>query len=168
MNFIFTNNRLKILRAFTVISLSLVILAAGGCRKYQADSLIKKEAANYQTLGRLAQDKNDLAQAMSYYKKATYLDPYNAKIYNDLAVIYEQKQMYPQAEDSYIKAIEIDNGFLPAYFNLGRLYEKIGDPERAVQYYKKRIELSGEKDKNDPWVWKAKQRVQFYESSGKN
>jgi len=136
-------------------------LLFSSCKTYQMESIVKEEALNYQKEGRLAQDKKDWEQAVSYYKKATYLDPYNAKIYNDLGVIYEVKKMYKAAEDAYKKAIDVDKKFLSSYFNLGRLYEKMGKTEEALHYYKLRVEYSDKKD--DPWVWKAKQRIQIYE-----
>ncbi len=141
----------------------LVVLFSFGCGKsYRTETIIKEEAFNYQKIGRDAQNKNDWDKAVSYYKKATYLDPYNAKIYNDLAVIYEKKELYNLAEDNYKKAIEVDKSFLASYFNLGRLYEKMEIVEEALFYYKQRINLAQEED--DPWAWKARERIEHYES----
>jgi tetratricopeptide (TPR) repeat protein len=151
---------IKILSKIVILTL---VLAGSGCAKsYKTEAIIKDESLNYQKLGRDAQLGNDLNDALSYYKKATYLDPYNAEIYNDLATIYERQENYILAVSNYKKAIEIDKNFLAPYFNLGRLYEKIGKRDEALFYYKQRVELAQEED--DPWVWKAKQRIEHYGS----
>ncbi|MDP8216585.1 MAG: tetratricopeptide repeat protein [Candidatus Kaelpia imicola] len=141
----------------------LTVLFNFGCGKnYRTETIIREEAFNYQKIGRDAQSKNDWNKAVNYYKKATYLDPYNAKIYNDMAVIYEKQKLYALAEGSYKKAIEVDKDFLASYFNLGRLYEKMEMVDDALFYYKQRVRLAQEED--DPWVWKAKSRIGYYES----
>ncbi len=145
----------------TVILVTILMFLASGCKTTTNKSLLQKDASKYQKLGREAQEKNDLDNAISYYKKAVYIDPYNAKMLNDLGVIYEQRQMYKDAETTYLKATEVDKAFLAAYFNLGRLYEKVNNINKAIEYYKLRVKLS--QDPNDPWVWKAKHKIQYYE-----
>jgi len=151
---------MKFLSISIILSILLINIGCGG--SYKTNALIKDESLSYQKIGRDAQSKNDLAKAVSYYKKSAYLDPYNAEIHNDLAVIYERQAEYRLAENSYKKAIEVDKGFLASYFNLGRLYEKMSKRDEALFYYKQRINLTQEE--NDPWAWKAKQRIEHYES----
>ncbi|MDP8253451.1 MAG: tetratricopeptide repeat protein [Candidatus Kaelpia aquatica] len=151
---------MKFLSVFIILS---TVLFNFGCSKnYRTETMIQEEAFNYQKNGRDAQDKNDWKKAISYYKKAAYLDPYNVKMHNDLAIAYERQKLYTLAEDSYKKAIEVDKDFLASYFNLGRLYEKMGIVSDAIFYYKQRVSLAKEKD--DPWAWKARQRIEYYES----
>ncbi|MDP8233195.1 MAG: hypothetical protein P9M06_00105 [Candidatus Saelkia tenebricola] len=169
MNFIFTDKLLNanlllnkcMMKSLKFYSLLFLCLLLSSCKSFKTEIFIKEEALNYQKEGRFAQDKKDWSKAISYYKKATYLDPYNAKIYNDLGIIYEVKEMYSKAEDTYKKAIDVDEKFLSSYFNLARLYEKMDNAEKAVHYYKLRVKYSNKKD--DPWVWRAQQRIQLYE-----
>lgn len=166
MNFIFTNKILNV-RLYPMRWWALLVVISwlnSGCRSYTASQILKEEAINYQQQGRIAQEKNDWDSAISYYKKASYLDPYNPRIINDLGIAYEKKRAYQLAERSYKRAIELDKYFLPAYYNLGRLYEKLGDIPSALKYYKMRIKLS--QDENDPWAWKARQKILFYEEKG--
>jgi tetratricopeptide (TPR) repeat protein len=134
----------------------VILLFFVGCVS-EDKGLLKEEALNYHKLGRIAQKNQDLITAISYYKKASYIDPYNPTIHNDLGIAYEQKGWYKLAEIEFKKALEIDKFFLPAYYNLARIYEKQGKIEEAIEYYKLRIKFA--KGEDDPWVWKAQKKI---------
>ena len=146
---------------FLTIGLLFLIVLSSGCKTPRQKSLLYPDAIDYQKEGRFAQQNNDWDAAISYYKKASYIEPYNVKILNDLGIAYEQKNWYKKAEETYKKAITIERNFLPSYTNLARLYEKMGDIENAIKCYRLRITLS--KDKDDPWVWKARNKILYYE-----
>lgn len=171
MNFTFTNkmqdDNLFAMKLFiSVFVMSFLFFSVSGCQTYDNSSLMKNEALNYQNEGRTSQNSNDWDRAISSYKKAFYIDPYNPKILNDLGIAYEHKKLYNRAEESYKKAIATDKSYLASYYNLAHLYEKAGQIDKALYYYKLRVKLA--KDKNDPWAWKAKNKIYFYEKNSKS
>ncbi|MCD6080254.1 MAG: hypothetical protein DRP73_04230 [Candidatus Omnitrophota bacterium] len=142
----------------------LMMLVVGGasCKTYELSDLTKHQALIYQNQGREAQKNGDWEKALTYYKKAAYLNPYSPEILNDLALAYEKNGLYAKAEETLKKAIEVDGDYLSSYYNLARLYEKMGKIDLAIEYYKLRVKKSN--TENDPWVWKAKQKIYYYEN----
>lgn len=142
----------------------LMLLVIGGttCKSYHTSDLTSQQALIYQNEGRNAQNRGDWETALTYYKKAAYLNPYSSEILNDLALAYEKNGLYKQAEETLKKAIKVDPDYLSSYYNLAQLYEKMGKIDLAVEYYKLRVKKS--KSEDDPWAWRAKQKIYYYEN----
>jgi tetratricopeptide (TPR) repeat protein len=116
----------------------------------------------YRAKGYEEQQKGNLGNALTFYSKAVELGLTNAKVYNDLGVLYEQMGIRSKAEIYYLKAVETDPKYLPPYLNLGYLYKQTGNIKSAEKYFIKRYELS---KPNDPWAQKAKEELLKISSS---
>jgi superkiller protein 3 len=140
----------------------MLVVGGATCKSYQLSDLTRQQAFIYQNQGRNAQKKGDWETALTYYKKAAYLNPYSPEILNDLALAYAKNGLYKKAEDTLKKAIKVDSDYLSSYYNLAQLYEQMGKIDLAVEYYKLRVKKSTSEE--DPWAWKAKQKIYYYEN----
>jgi len=78
---------------------------------------------------------------LSFLKKALFLRPNSAKIYNNIGLVYTGMNEYSKAVGSFMRAIEVNPDYAKPYFNLGNVYRKVGDLEKAIFFYKKAIEI---------------------------
>ena len=117
---------------------------------------LREEAVSYRTQGYEAQQRGDLAQAMSYYQKAEALDPAYPTPHNDAGVLLETQNRFEEAERSYQQAITLQPNYLEAHANLAILYERMGQQEKAIGHWMKRYELG---DPSDPWTGRAEERL---------
>jgi Flp pilus assembly protein TadD len=118
------------------------------------DSLLEQQARAYRDEGYRLQLRGDLNGALSFYQKASQMDPNFAQAFNDAGVILESKGQEERAIQMYEKAIKVDPTCLAAYTNLAFLYEKRGDVAKATFYWKKRYRLG---KKGDYW-WLVSQQ----------
>lgn len=106
--------------------------------------------------GYAEQRKGNYLEALTYFSKAVSVNGDDPKIHNDMAVIYEKIGMLSKAEEHYTTALNRDSNYLPAYSNIAMMYMTSGYPEKAVPYFKRRIELSQPGDK-----WGERARVEL-------
>jgi len=118
----------------------------------------EKSREEYRLKGYEAQQKGKLEEALSLYAKAVSLseESESVSILNDMGVIYEEMGLSNKAEESYLEALGLNDHYLPAISNLAYLYKKRGDTEKAVEYFKKRIEWG---EPGDIWIKKAKKEL---------
>jgi len=112
----------------------------------------EKSAGEYRKKGLDAQRQGFFIQALHYYGEALAIKPADPEIYNDIGVAYEQMGNAYEAERHYLMALRIDEGFLPVYSNLAYFYKKQGKFAKAIEFFKRRMELGGARD---PWVAQA-------------
>ncbi len=100
----------------------------------------------------LKQQKYD--RAITLLERMENLQPDNPKVHNNLGIAWLRKERFALAEQSLTTAIEKDPTFVKGYFNLGILYDRyIKDMNKALQMYKRYIELKGEKaDLAERWI----------------
>ena len=117
----------------------------------------KREIAeDYRLKGYEEQQKGNLQDALSWYVKASSVDPKYAVALNDMGLVYEEMQQDTLAEANYLKAIKADEKYLPSYNNLALFYKKKQNLIQAVEYFSKRVELG---EPEDPWTIKAKDEL---------
>lgn len=114
--------------------------------------LRQQTAEDYRRQGYEAQQIGNTKVAMEHYSKAVSLGILDVKVYNELAILYENNGLRGRAEQLYLKALQMDSSYLPAYMNLAYLYLAQGKKDKAATYFKKRFELS---QPGDPWRQKA-------------
>jgi tetratricopeptide (TPR) repeat protein len=113
-------------------------------------------AEEYRSLGYAEHQKGNLNAALNYYTKAISLGLEKAEVLNDVGILYEQVDFPNRAEYYYLKAISVDQTYLPAYMNLAYLYKSRGQKEKAVIYFRKRLEMGS---LGDPWTDKATEEL---------
>lgn len=156
----FRKNSIKVIAiSFFIFGCFSLLFAKTPAKKKTSEenlSETQKQARFYREQGLKLQRQNDLDGAMGLYQKTVVLDPMYAVAYNDLGIVYEAKELTDRAKQSYLEAIRLDPKFLSAYTNLALLYENERDLDKAIFYWKKRVELGSP---DDPWTEKAKQRI---------
>jgi len=118
---------------------------------------LQKQAIVYRQQGWQLQQEGKIEEALSYYEKATILDPNYAVAYNDSGIILEALGYPEQAEQMYLKAIEVDPDYPNSYSNLALLYEEAKDYPNAILYWIKRATFAGA---GDPWAEVARKRLE--------
>jgi protein O-GlcNAc transferase len=95
-----------------------------------------------QKLGILQYKNGMLDEAIASWTKASELDPDNVDTRNYLGKVLLDKEEYAQAADQFKKVLELDGNMATAYYNLAVVQECLGQPEAAVENYKKYVELN--------------------------
>jgi tetratricopeptide (TPR) repeat protein len=96
----------------------------------------------YFGLGDLYVQRNNMQQAMMYYKTVVERLPNLALGYNNLGNMYFKMQQYDSAIIVLQKAIILLPDYADAYNNLGSAFFGKGDYDNAIKHYTKTIELS--------------------------
>ncbi|MDI6788161.1 MAG: tetratricopeptide repeat protein, partial [Planctomycetota bacterium] len=83
-------------------------------------------------------------KAIGYYKKSLDIYPAHAETHYSLAQIYEDERQYNQAIFHYQQVIKAEPehwGIDKVYFNLGKIYRLRGEPDKALTYWEKAVEI---------------------------
>ena len=122
---------------------------------------VKVTSEDLRSVGYERQKAGDLNGALYYYLKAASLDPHQAKILNDLGVVYEEMNFPKRAEAMYREALSVDPNYLPTIMNLAYFCQKKGDMVGFIELLRRRVEAG---DPKDVWTQKARQELaQAYE-----
>ena len=106
-------------------------------------------------LGRVYVRSDEPHKAVSAFKEALRLNPYNTKILEEAAKVYLDLGLLSQAEESLHRLLENPRGSNDkkqlsfAYYNLGRLYKKRKDFDTAIDYFKEILQLQTGRDQYD-------------------
>lgn len=138
------------------LTLFLLTVSVGLLAPSFSEASLAQEAPFYRAKGYDAQQRKQFDQAIIYYQKAIAIDPAYPMPHNDLGIAYEEKGWFDRAEEEYLKAIAVDPHFVDAYANLALLYERLGQLEKALVYWKKRVDFG---HPNDPWTRRAIDRL---------
>ncbi|MBF0571105.1 MAG: tetratricopeptide repeat protein [Candidatus Omnitrophica bacterium] len=106
------------------------------------DDAVRKsphKARAYNNRGNAYGKADNLALAMSDFKKAVELDPDYADAYYNRGVSYGQNGNFIQAMSDYSKAIEKKPNHAQAYYSRGVIYDKHGDFLQAISDYNKAV-----------------------------
>jgi len=121
-------------RKFKFAATLLLALGLGTLGVYRVASPLMSE--RYARSGTEALMAGELDEAYQLYQKAQRHNPNDVRIYNNLALVCQEKQDRICAEAMYMKALELNPDNATARYNLGELYEDIGDLERAETQYR--------------------------------
>lgn len=86
--------------------------------------------------------KGDLDTAISYFFKASHLNPKNAQAYNNLGMCYWKKNNTPAAIKYFTKANQVNKSFTQPLVNLSNIYKQSSDEKKQVYYLSKAIKLN--------------------------
>ena len=105
-----------------------------------------RSARAYNFLGYLYADRNvKIEESQSLILKALEIEPNNGAYVDSLGWVYYRKGQFSEALEKLLEAEKIlsdEASSDPAVFDhIGDTYFKLGDKPKAVQYWKKSIEL---------------------------
>ncbi len=115
------------------------------------------KAAELYQKGLELQKSGNLNEAKDYFQKATGADPTFAGAYNQLGIILETAGLADEAEKMYLKTLDLDPKCRAAYSNLALLNEAKGDKPKAIEYWKKRVQLG---EPTDLWTKEALRHIE--------
>jgi tetratricopeptide (TPR) repeat protein len=93
------------------------------------------------TLGGYYFGQQDVAQAISHYKKATELAPDYSTAFNILGYAYRQNEAYSDAENAFKKYIELIPNDPNPYDSYAELLLKMGRFDEAITQYNKALAI---------------------------
>src|SRR3990167_2394117 len=106
-------------------------------------------------------------EAIDEYEKAIKENPNYAPAYMNLGITYYYLNKFNQNIDNQKKAISLNPNYPDAYFFIAQGYEKANNPQQAVVYYKKFLEVSIEQEMYAGYAAQAKQRISALGGGGK-
>ena len=101
----------------------------------------QRAASGLLSLGGALTSTGNLAQAITAYRKAIQVDPYNKHARLNLAGFLAQTGNLQEAMQQYVKAMQIDPKSAPAHYGLGLVLQRGGQREEAIKLYRRAIEL---------------------------
>ncbi|CAI2719241.1 tetratricopeptide repeat protein [Nitrospina watsonii] len=105
------------------------------------DSRTMDDKSRYFNIASFHHQNEDYFLALEFYEKAKRLDPGNARIHNNRALIFKKLGRSQEAIRELLQAVRIDPAYVKAYNNLGLMYYLHGDPMSAIRYYEKATEI---------------------------
>ncbi len=104
--------------------------------------------ASLANLGKLARQRGDRAEALSYFEAAAKADPQNTWARCDAAAMLYELARAPEAELIYKSVLEADAKHVGALSGLGQLAKERGDKEAALAHFDAAVAA----DPANPWV----------------
>ena len=109
-----------------------------------AHQLLKVDEGNVQViqlLGLIKYRSGDHQQAIEYFEKAISLNPENYENYNNMGLCLSSMGKYQEAIDVLLKALDRNSNLNFVYSNLGLQYRNNKNIGKAIECYKKSIEI---------------------------
>ncbi len=98
-------------------------------------------------------------EAIDEYEKAIKENPNYAPAYMNLGITYYYLNKFNQNIDNQKKAISLNPNYPDAYFFMAQGFERANNPQQAMIYYKKFLEISQEQEMYAGYAAQAKQRL---------
>lgn len=87
-------------------------------------------------LGNIYKIKSDNKNAVSFYKKAIFVNPNYADGWFNLGLVYANDKNISGAKECFHRVISLDPNYGYAYYALGIAYEQEGNKSEAIKNYK--------------------------------
>ena len=107
------------------------------------------------SIGNIQYYHQQFPEAEISYRRATRLDPGNARAHNNLASVLKEQQKLDQAILHFEKAFELDPQYALACRNLGDIYLRQDKSTPAVQWLKTAVYLDPDNMRGQYWLGKA-------------
>jgi Tfp pilus assembly protein PilF len=85
--------------------------------------------------------QSDFDGAIAILKDVLAKDPKDSNALFLIGIAYSKKQMWPEAIDVLTQVTQLVPNFARTYFELAVCYQKQNDPEKALEYYQKNLDL---------------------------
>jgi len=92
--------------------------------------------------GLALQGKGNFSSSISFFTRATQLDPKNIAAINNLANSYKALIKLDLAEKLYLKALTVNPNYIQALNNYGNLKQQIGDFNTSIKLYLKALNIN--------------------------
>jgi tetratricopeptide (TPR) repeat protein len=129
----------------------------------------------YRLMGHIELEKHKTADAITYFEKAIGLLPYqyepdlvdnHAMYYDSLALAFYEAKKYESAQTWYKKIRNLTSGriyygdiYAKSFFMMGKIHEQKGDEAKAIEHYKKFLDLWKNADPGIAEVDDARERL---------
>jgi tetratricopeptide (TPR) repeat protein len=80
--------------------------------------------------------KNDTEAAILSYNRIVQIDPNQELAWCRLGSLYEKNQLYDQSVKAYLQCCLHNDPGENGCYGAGRVMEKLGDPRKAIEYYR--------------------------------
>jgi len=95
-------------------------------------------------LGFIAKELNELDEAVEFLKQSLEIDNKDEFVHNTIASVYRLQGKFDIAKNHLEHSIEIDSSNFTTYYNYANLLVDMGDTDKAIEMYKKSLELNPE------------------------
>jgi len=125
-----------------------------------------KNAENYILMGDAQLEKNptDGSTPVKSYQMATSLNSKSSKGLLRTGKLYQRARNYPLALDFYRQALGVDANFAPAYREIAEVYMLYSQPVKAIENWKKYLELNNSNDARYRYMSALYSNKQFAEA----
>ncbi len=125
-----------------------------------------KNAENYILMGDAQLEKNptDGSTPVKSYQTATSMNPKSSKGLLRTGKLYQRARNYPLALDFYRQALGVDANFAPAYREIAEVYMLYNQPAKAIENWKKYLELNNSNDARYRYMSALYQNKQYAEA----
>ncbi len=93
-------------------------------------------------LGNAYYEKNDMRNAIVYYKKVIKLEPESVEAFVNLGNAYFANEEFDKSIESYKVALQLDPEDSNIYSNLGVAYIEVGNKNEAIKYLNQSVILN--------------------------
>jgi len=140
---------LKNLSVLTIILAMILLVACGGPKERQAESVLDTPEYHYNQ-GKKYLDRDDLTNALREFNEAKSLKADFAPAYEGIAIVNIEQKNFEEAENNIDKSLSEDGDWVPAMVASGRLYAAKEQWEDAVDEFADAIDdIEGSKSKFD-------------------
>lgn len=120
----------------------------------QAVEKAPSSAYSHLNISKIYIDAGDYEGALNEIKIAVKIFPKFSEAYNNMGIVYMRMSLFEDAKKSFEKGIEIDSNNADVYFNYALLLDDyFTDSDKALENYKKYIEIKGSDIKNNDRVY---------------
>ena len=132
-----------------------------------AMKLDSKNAENHILMGDALLEKNptDGSTPVKSYQTATSMNPKSSKGLLRTGKLYQRARNYPLALDFYRQALAVDANFAPAYREIAEVYMLYSQPAKAIENWKKYLELNNSNDARYRYMSALYQNKQYAEAT---
>ncbi len=101
----------------------------------------QRAASGLMSLGGALTSTGNLSQAITAYRKAVQVDPYNKNARLNLGGYLAQTGNLKEGIEQYIKVMQIDPKSAPAHYGLGLALQRAGQRDEAIKLYRRALDL---------------------------
>ncbi len=126
---------------------------------YRKASDIAPSAQLHNYLGTSLRTQGHYNEAIDEYQQAIKLNPNYAPAHMNLGITYYYLNKFNENIDRQKKAISLNPNYPDAYFFIAQGYERANNPQQAIIYYKKFLDVSIEQEQYAGYSETARQRI---------